>query len=124
MDFFRTMATAYGQNLDWFWRECFLEALDVDQGIDSVQQTTHGDDTHVVVTYGNHTRMIMPLMVQFTFNDGTTKDVRYPADVWRTDLTSYTASYDFAGKTVTRIAIDSTMDLPDGNRSNNVWEGK
>ena len=69
VDFFRTMSTSYGHNLDWFWRECFFEAINLDQSVDSVRQTGQGSNTHVVVTYGNHTRMVMPLVVQFTFSD-------------------------------------------------------
>jgi hypothetical protein len=121
MDFFRTMANAYGHNLDWFWRECFLEAPKFDQAIDSVRQAVEGTDTHVSVTYGNKGRMVMPLFVRFTFSDSTTQDVTYPADVWKTNSTAYTVSYTFPKKTVSRIVLDPDTHLPDADRSNNTW---
>ena len=121
MDFFRTMTTAYGHDLDWFWRECFLEAPHFDQTIDSVHQTVQGGDAHVSVTYGNKGRMVMPLLVRFTFSDSTTRDVTYPADVWRTNPASYTASYTFPRRTVSRIVLDPDGDLPDTERTNNTW---
>jgi hypothetical protein len=124
MDFFRTMADGYGHNLDWFWRECFLESPKFDQSIDSVSQTVQGTETHVSVTYGNKGRMVMPLLVRFTFSDGTTQNVTYPADVWRANSASYTVSYSFPKKTVSGIVLDPDTHLPDANRSNNTWSTK
>jgi hypothetical protein len=124
MDFFRTMASAYGHNLDWFWRECFLESPRFDQAIDSVRQTVNGADTHISVTYGNRGRMVMPLLVRFTFSDSTTQDFTYPADVWKANSTTYTASYTFSSKTVRRVVLDPDTHLPDAERSNNAWTAK
>jgi aminopeptidase N len=124
MDFFRTMADGYGHNLDWFWRECFLEAPRFDQSIDSVSQTVQGSDAHVSVTYGNKGRMVMPLLVRFTFSDGTTQNVTYAADVWRANPAAYTVSYTFPKKTVSQIVLDPNKHLPDADRSNNTWMSK
>jgi hypothetical protein len=121
MDFFRTMANVSGQNLDWFWRECFLEAPRFDQAIDSVTQTVQGGETHLTVTYGNKGRVIFPLLVRFTFGDSTTQEITYPAEVWRANLATHTVSYTFANKTVRRIELDPSNHLPDADRTNNVW---
>ncbi len=121
MDFFRTMNEATGRNLDWFWREWFLEATPFDQAIDSVTQTTQGNTTKVTVTYGNKTRGVLPLLVRFTLSDMSTQEFTYPADVWKANATVYSASYTFPGKTVTRIELDPGQQLVDVNRSNNVW---
>jgi hypothetical protein len=116
------MADISGRNLDWFWRECFLEAPRFDQAIDSARQSMQGSETHVTVTYGNKGRVVMPLLVRFTFSDSTTQDISYPADIWRAHPSSYTVSYTFPNKkTVRRIALDLEGHLPDADRSNNVW---
>jgi len=124
MDFFRTMEDVSGRKLEWFWRECFLEAPRFDQSVDSVLQTVQGTDTHVTVTYGNKGRAVMPLLVRFTFSDNTTQDVVYPADVWKANPASYTASYTFPKKTVSRIALDPDAHLPDADQTNNVWTAR
>ena len=120
-DFFRTMDEAAGQRLDWFWREFVLETPGFDQAIDSVSQMPMGSETHVTVVYGNHARGVLPLLVRFTFSDGTTQDVHYPADVWIANSTRYAMSYMFPKKTVTRIVLDPDHHLVDTNRANNVW---
>ena len=123
MDFFRTMSDVSGKNLDWFWRGAFLEAPLFDQAIDSVTQTAQGNGTRVTVRYANKGRVVMPLLVHFVFNDGTTRDVTHPADVWRANSTSYTASYTLP-KRVTNIVLDPDRHLPDADRSNNSWTVK
>ena len=121
VDFFRTMADVAGRNLDWFWRECFMEAPRFDQAIDSVLQTVQGEETHLTVTYGNRGRAVFPLLVCFTFSDNTTQDVAYPVAVWRANAAAYTVSYTFHHKTVRRIELDPDTHLPDADRSNNAW---
>jgi hypothetical protein len=123
MDFFRTMNEAAGRNLDWFWREWFVDTTRCDQAIDSVHVTASGNTTHVTVTYGNRAAGVMPVLARFTFGDGTTHDVSYPATIWKTGST-YTTSYVFRGKTVTEIQIDPAQALVDVDRTNNTWVAK
>jgi hypothetical protein len=122
-DFFRTMNDVSGQNLDWFWREWFYKIPGFDQGIDSVTQTTAGSGTHVTVVYGNHAHGVLPLLVRFTLDDSTTRNVSCPVDVWRTNSTEYRASYTFP-RPVTRIELDPEHHLVDTNPSNNIWQRK
>jgi hypothetical protein len=124
VDFFRTMSDVAGHNLDWFWREWFLETPKFDQSIDSVSQTTQGQETHVTVVYGNKGRGVMPLLVQFTFSDSSTQDFNYPVEMWKKDSAAHTVSYSFSGKTVTRIVIDPGSHFMDVDRANNIWKAK
>lgn len=123
MDFFRTMENVSGRKLDWFWRECFLESPVFDQAIDSVTQTTQGSTTTVTVQYGNKGRAVFPLLVQFTFSDGTTQNKTYPVDVWQKNTNTYSVSSKF-DKTVRTIEIDPGHHLPDADSTNNRWTTK
>jgi hypothetical protein len=123
-DFFRSMNDAAGRNLDWYWREWFLSAPKFDQSIDSVSSTTHGQETSVRVVYGNKATGVMPLLVRFTFSDGTTQDYKYPAEVWATNGKTYTVSYTFTGKTVAKIVLDPDQHLIDIDATNNSWVAK
>jgi len=123
MDFFRSMEDVSGRKLDWFWRECFLESPQFDQAIDSVEQTTQGAKTHVTVRYENKGRAVFPLVVRFTFSDGTTQNLTYPVDVWKASPAVYSVSSTF-DKTVHEIVIDPDGHLPDADRSNNSWTAK
>jgi hypothetical protein len=123
-DFFRTMDDVAGQQLDWFWGE-WLNYVEVefDQAVDSVAQTPAGNQTQVAVVYGSRERGVQPLLVRFTFSDGTTQDFKYPAAVWRANSRRYTVAYTVP-KAVTQIEIDPDHHLVDLNRSNNSWPGK
>jgi hypothetical protein len=123
-DFFRSMNDAAGRNLDWYWREWFLSAPKFDQSIDSVSSTTRGREVNVRVVYGNKAAGVMPLLVRFTFSDGTTQDYKYPAEVWAANGKTYTVSYTFTGKTVAKIVLDPDQHLIDIDATNNSWVAK
>jgi len=120
-DFFRTMEDAGGRRLDWFWREWFLENARFDAAVDSVNVTSNAGTQHLDVVYGNHERGVLPIRVRFTFSDGSRQDFMYPAEVWAINQHRYVRTYDFRGKTVTRIELDPDKRLVDVNRENNVW---
>jgi len=115
-DFFRTMEDVSGRRLDWFWREWFVENARFDQAIEQV--TTK--DSVVEVTFGNHQRGVLPIRVRFTFADGSSQDLTYPAEVWSTNSARYQRTYKFA-KMLTRVEIDPDHRLIDIDRSNNLW---
>ena len=123
-DFFRTMESVSGRRLDWFWREWFYTTAHFDQAIDSVDTSNANGAEHVVVIYGNHARGVLPIRVRFTFSDGTTQDIEYPALVWSTNSSRYMREYDFTGKTVSRIDLDPDHRLVDIDRTNNSWIAK
>jgi hypothetical protein len=122
-DFFRTMEDVGGRRLDWFWREWFKENPRFDQAIDTVATQMQGNVQNVVVAYGNRARGVLPIHARFTFSDGSTQRVDYPAEVWSTNTTRYLRQYSFTGKTLTRVELDPEHLLVDTDRSNNVWGG-
>ena len=120
-DFYRTMEDVGGKRLDWFWREWFVENPHFDQAIDSVATSQDGTTQHVAVMYGNRARGVLPIHARFTFTDGSSASYDYPAEVWSTNTTHYVRSYDFAGKTLSRIELDPDKRLLDTDRTNNTW---
>jgi hypothetical protein len=120
-DFYRTMEDAAGRRLDWFWRGWFVENARYDQVVESVVARQNGATEDVVVTFGNRGRGVLPIRARFTFSDGTTEEVRYPAEVWSTNTTRYPRRFAFTGKTLTRIDVDPDQLLVDMDRTNNSW---
>jgi len=121
-DFYRTMDEVAGRRLDWFWREWFIENARFDQAIDSVATRPMGDSTRVMVVYGNKERGVLPIRARFTFDDGSTEEMRYPAEVWSTNSSQYPRFYTFTGKTPVAIDLDPDHLLVDIDRSNNGWK--
>ena len=123
-DFYKTMENVSGKRLDWFFREWFIENAHFDVGIDTVVQKQVGEIDSVGVRYRNHARGVLPIRVRFTFSDGSTQDIDYPAEVWSTNPLFYDRFYDFKGKTLTKIQIDPEGRIVDIDRDNNVWPRK
>jgi hypothetical protein len=120
-DFYRTMENVAGRRLDWFWRGWFIENPHFDQAIDSVKAAVSGDSTFVGVWYANRARGVLPILVRFTFDDGTVQDFNYPAEVWSTNTIQYARPYLFVKKIPVKVELDPDQRLIDINRKNNVW---
>ncbi len=120
-DFYRTMEDVSGRRLDWFWREWFIENPHFDQAVDTVLTRPRGDTLMVAVRYANRARGVLPMLVRFTFSDGSKQDYTYPAEVWSTNTTYLVRQYEFLGKKLTRIEIDPDHRMIDLDLSNNVW---
>ena len=121
-DFFRTMNDVSGRQLDWFWREWFVDNPAFDQAIDTVAVAQHGDSSDVTVLYGNRARGVLPILARFTFSDGSRREFDYPAEVWTMNSSRYVRRYQFAGKQLTRVELDPDHRLIDVDRSNNGWQ--
>jgi peptidase M1-like protein len=116
-DFFRCMEDAAGVDLAWFWRGWFLETGYLDQAIESVNPAKGKRPATMVI--GNLGPLVMPIIAQIEYQDGTTEELRLPVEVW---YHSNKIQERIPGnKAVARITLDPNRELPDSNRRNNVW---
>jgi hypothetical protein len=119
-DFFRTMNSVTGRDLDWFWRGWFYSTGVLDQSIESVKQTMAPDSsTTVEVTIRNLGTLVMPVELRLTFTDGTTQLYQYPVEVWYKG-NKYVARID-ASKPVKSATVDPDGLFPDVVPGNNGW---
>ncbi len=64
--------------------------------------------------------MIMPIIVQITYEDGTTDNYKYPAQIWR--KSNETAKKVYAtDKAIKQILIDPKLETADIDVTNNSW---
>jgi hypothetical protein len=119
-DFYRTIEDASGRRLDYFWREWFLENPHFDQAVDTVLSRPVGTRDSLMVVYSNRARGVMPIHARVTFDDGTTQDFFYPAEVWSTNTNFYLRTYGFAKK-VAKVEVDPDHRFVDLERANNVF---
>jgi len=64
--------------------------------------------------------LVMPIIVEFTYADGTTKTETYPAQIWRfndNEVTKAIASI----KEIVSITVDPKLETADIDTSNNSW---
>lgn len=65
--------------------------------------------------------MVMPLLVIFNFEDGSSQEIRYQAEVWRFAPESLIKMYGF-DKELKSIEVDKLLETADVNLKNNVWK--
>ena len=112
-DFFRTIESVAGEELDWFWRGWFYETDTADPAVGTVD--TEARTAAIVQEAG----LLLPVPVELTFDDGSTQMVRVPTEAFATG-DAHAISWD-EGQTVDHITIDPQQMLPDVDRSNNAW---
>lgn len=72
------------------------------------------------VHFSNIGGMVMPLIVQFIYDDGTTETEKIPAQIWRKDEFKVTKLF-VKTKRVQSIVLDPLRETADINTSNNYW---
>lgn len=147
-DFFRTMEDATAFDLDWFWRGWFFTTDAVDMGVTEVKDIKKfGDDKRFFSRYLQYSLenltpeefknrkepkkfyevvfekpggLVMPLIVEYTYSDGTTERKTYPAQVWRkSDKTI--SKFIATDKELVGVIVDPDHATADINKDNNSW---
>ena len=148
-DFFRTMEDASAMDLDWFWRGWFYTTDVTDIGIkgvkkfytqpgkgetvDFIQDKTEGlgfgtaknpkSKYHYEITYNKPGGLVMPIIVEFTYSDGTKERKKYPAQIWRLNDNEVTKVFS-SDKEIKNIEIDPDLETADVDTENNSWPRK
>ena len=118
-DFFRSMDSAAGEDLSWFWRGWFRHNWKLDLAVTGVKYIDNDPTKGALVTVANLDKFAMPSTLRVTFDDGSTKDVRVPVATWMQHT-----QFDVAvagNKRIKRAIIDPDAVLPDVDRANNAF---
>jgi hypothetical protein len=79
-----------------------------------------GNKNMYEITFSNKGGLVMPIIVEWTFKDGTTEIDRIPVQVWRKNENKVTKAF-IKDKEVASIKLDPMRETADINESNNVW---
>jgi len=114
-DFFNHMENVAGENLSWFWQGWFYGTGNIDLGVSAVIPYAG----NYVVVLANKGDMPMPVLLEITFDDGTSERKILPVEIWqRGDTWNYLLKTD---KKVTGVVIDPDKLLPDIDLGNDSW---
>ncbi len=72
------------------------------------------------LNFSNKGGLVMPIIVEFTYKDGTKEIDRIPAHIWRLNEKS-TSKFYMLDKEVVAIQIDPLKETADIDESNNTW---
>jgi hypothetical protein len=116
-DFFRSFEDGVGEDLSWFWRSWFYTTETLDQAVDSVASDSGSIASRIFLR--NAGAMPMPVELELVMDDGTTKQMSLPVEVWyRGDHYNMLVP---EAKKVVKVTIDPKKLYPDVRRKNNVW---
>ncbi|RYZ20996.1 MAG: M1 family peptidase [Chitinophagaceae bacterium] len=116
---------------DFYWRyDRGLEPVDTAryrvpqpasiEAVDAGSAQKFGNKHFYELSFGNKGGLIMPIIVEWTFEDGTKEIDRIPAQVWRLNEGKVTKFF-MKDKRVTGIKLDPMRETADIDESNNTW---
>jgi hypothetical protein len=114
------MSSDTGEDLSWFWRGWFANNWQLDLAVSGITPFSKASAfPGSLVTVEARDRLVMPATLRVTFADGTTRDIRLPAETWirqaSTDVPVVSTS------PVVRAVLDPDHRIPDKDRSNNEF---
>jgi hypothetical protein len=71
-------------------------------------------------TFSNKGGLVMPIILEWTYADGTTEIERIPAQIWRKNENKVVKAF-VKDKQVTKVVLDPLKETADINTSNNSW---
>lgn len=111
-DFFYSMNTGTGKDLNWFWKKWFFDGGIPDLAIASVK-----GKKIVIESKGEKP---VPVDLLITFADGSTEQLHRGIAVWEKGDKRITVKAG-SGKVITRVVLGSTY-AADKNKNDNTWE--
>ena len=87
---------------------------------DAEKQLLAKKSNFYVMHFSNVGGLIMPVIVMLEFEDGTSQEVRLPAEIWRVDSTKF-AKLVVTEKKVKRFELDPYRETADADRNNNYY---
>lgn len=118
-DFFRTMNSVAGENLNWFWKQWFYNDWSLDQAVDKVQYVNGEPKEGSVITISNREKMAMPVELKIIEKNGNILFKKLPVEIWHRGGT-----WSFKVNTTSlldSVIVDPNFQLPDNNQANNIW---
>lgn len=90
------------------------------EGLDDESKAKFANKHFYEVSFSNKGGLVMPIIVEWTFEDGTKEIDRIPAQVWRLNENKVTKFF-MKDKRVTGIRLDPMKETADIDESNNTW---
>jgi hypothetical protein len=119
-DFFRFMDSYSGEDLSWWWNGWYAHNWQLDLAVTGIKPFPAKDPLKgSLVTVDALDKLVMPATLRVTFADGTSRDIRLPAETW-----IRTASADVpvvSNSPVVQAVLDPDHKIPDKDRSNNAF---
>ena len=117
---------------DFYWRYArSLEPYDTSkieikipasnpEGLTDAEKEKYGNKNMYELTFSNKGGLVMPIIIEWTYKDGTKEVEKIPAQVWRLNENKVIKTF-VKDKEVASIKLDPMRETADINESNNSW---
>ena len=93
-------------------------------GLSEKERAVLNDDlNYYQINFSNKGGLVMPVIMEFTYTDGSTEVVRIPAEIWKLENTNVSKVF-AREKEITTIALDPFLETADTDTSNNHFPPK
>ena len=90
------------------------------EGLTDAEKEKYGIKNMYELTFSNKGGLVMPIIVEWTYKDGSKEVERIPAQVWRLNESKVVKTF-IKDKEVASIKLDPLRETADINESNNSW---
>jgi len=90
------------------------------EGLTAEEKAKYANKNMYEVTFSNKGGLVMPIIIEWTYKDGTKEVERIPAQVWRMNEGKVIKTFT-KDKEVASIKLDPFKETADINESNNSW---
>jgi hypothetical protein len=90
------------------------------EGLTAEEKEKYGNKNMYELTFSNKGGLVMPIIVEWTYKDGTKEVDRIPAQVWRLNENKVIKTF-IKDKEVASVKLDPYRETADINESNNSW---
>ncbi len=98
----------------WLYDETFTDAE---------KKEKFGSQNYYELFFSNKGGLVMPVIIEWTYKDGTKEIERIPAEIWRKNENNFRKVF-LKTKEVSGIVIDPLKETADIDKSNNNWPVK
>ncbi|MFZ4059420.1 MAG: M1 family aminopeptidase, partial [Ferruginibacter sp.] len=118
---------------DFYWRygrglakvddtpvETTTPVIAVDTFTNAEKTALAGNKNMYELTFSNKGGLVMPIIIEWTYKDGTKEVDRIPVQIWRKNENKVTKAF-LKDKEVASIKLDPMRETADINEKNNVW---
>jgi len=118
---------------DFYWRYARgLEPYDTNkyeisvpafsrEELTDAEKSKYGNKNQYELSFSNKGGLVMPIIIEWTYKDGTTEIDRIPAQVWRHNENNVVKTF-IKDKEVASIKLDPFKETADINEDNNGWK--